>query len=71
MKCTLSNYNHPPSILNCFYLSCEGVTSVVLSATWSKGNSEAGQLLAKGWFVLCVEAMVIDQGNELSPPSSS
>lgn len=71
MKCMLSNYNHPPSILNYFCLSCESVTPVVLSAAWSKGNSEAGQLLAKGWFVLRVGVMAVDQGNYLSPPSSS
>lgn len=36
-----------------FYLSSEQLTPVVLSAARSKGMSEVGQLLAKGWFGLC------------------
>lgn len=53
-----------------FNLSSEQLTPVVLSAARNKGMSEVGQLLAKGWFGLCVGSVGGEQGAELSPPSS-
>lgn len=67
MNCVLSNYNHSRSVCNFLFKQWSSHSF----STRNEGMSEVGQLLAKGWFGLCVGSVGGEQGAELSPPSSS